>query len=65
VSIVADVNADFSNRRIEDRVAEISGTKIEFLPEAWLAMRDMDLAKLAEVLAIRVDDGRRVVVDSR
>ena len=61
VPVVADVHPDLADRRLEDRVAAVTGTEVELLPEP-LDLRDVLLAVLAEVGAVGVDDGRRVVV---
>ena len=65
VPVVADVDADLRERRVEDRVAEIAGPEVELLPESWLAVRDVRLAVLAEVGPVGVDHRRSVVVDAR
>src|SRR6266568_3855508 len=65
VAVVADVHADLGVSGLEHRVAEVPGPEVELLPEARLAVRDVGLAVLAEVAAVRVDHRRGVVVDSR
>ena len=65
VAVVADVDADLADRGVEDRVAQVARAEVELLPEARVAVRDVDLAELAEVLAVGVDHGGRVVVDAR
>src|SRR3954451_13249726 len=64
VPLVADVHADLADRSVEHRVAEVAGPEVELLPEA-LDLRDVVLAVLAEVGAVRVDHRGRVVVDAR
>src|SRR4026208_1633802 len=64
VAVVADVDADLADGRLEDRVAHVPGPEVELLPEA-LDVRDVGLAVLAQVRAVRVDHGGRVVVDAR
>src|SRR5690606_34902099 len=65
VAVVANINADPRDRRIETRIAEIAGTKIELFPKAGSDVRDVRLAILAEVFAIRIDNGGGVVIDAR
>ena len=64
VAVVADVDADLGEGGLEHRVAEVAGPEVELLPEARLAVGDVGLAVLAEVLAVGVDHGRGVVVDA-
>src|SRR3954468_11441789 len=61
VAVVADVDANLADRRLEDRIATVAGTEVELLPEA-LGLRNVLLAELAEVLPVGVDHGRGVVV---
>ena len=65
VPVVADVDADLRERRLEHGISEVARTEIELLPESGLAVRDVRLAVLAEVLSVGVDHGGRVVVDPR
>ena len=64
VPVVADVDPDLADRGLEHRVAEVARPEVELLPEP-LHVRDVGLAVLAEVRAVRVDHGRGVVVDAR
>src|SRR5947209_8268729 len=64
VAVVTDVDANARILRVEDGVAEIAGAEVELLPEA-LHLRNVRLAILAQVAAVGVDHGRRVVVDAR
>ena len=64
MAVVADVHADLADGRLEDRVAQVPRTEVELLPEA-LDVRDVGLAVLAEVRAVRIDHGSGVVVDAR
>src|SRR6266404_2883384 len=64
VAVIADVDADRGVPRLEDGIAEVAGLEEELLPEAG-RVRDVDLAVLAEVAAVGVDDGGGVVVDTR
>ena len=52
VAVVANVNADLADLRVEHRVAQVAGPEIKLLPEARVAVRDVNLAELAEVLAV-------------
>src|SRR5215216_1170054 len=63
VAIVADVNSDACESRVKTRVTEIAGPKVKLLPKARIHVRDVVLAILAEVLAIRVDHRGGVVID--
>jgi hypothetical protein len=51
------------DRGVEDRVPAVAWAEVELLPEA-LDLGDVLLAELAEVTAVGVDDGSRVVVDA-
>src|SRR5580693_8388102 len=63
VPVVADVHADPADRGVEDRVAQVPGAEVELLPEP-LDLRQVGLAVLAQVGAVRVDHGRGVVVQA-
>src|SRR5262249_12089245 len=43
VTVVTNVNADLANLRVEHRVAHVARPEIKLLPEARVAMRDVDL----------------------
>src|SRR5438270_10544889 len=64
VAVVADVDADLRVLRIEHRVAEVAGAEVVLLPEAGRRVRDVVLPVLAEIRAVGVDHGGRVVVDA-
>ncbi|MNR90109.1 hypothetical protein D3C72_210870 [compost metagenome] len=64
VAVVADVDADRGVASLEGGIAEVTGLEVELLPEAGEQMRDVLLAELAEVAAVRVDDRGSVVVDA-
>src|SRR6266487_1695842 len=64
VAVVADVHADPADGRVEYGVAEVAGPEVELLPEP-LHLRKVGLAVLAEVTAVGVDHGGRVVVETR
>ena len=61
VPVVADVDADVREARLEHRIAEIAGLEEVLLPEAR-RVRDVVLAVLAQIRAVRIVDRRRVVV---
>src|ERR1017187_9131006 len=65
VTVIAGINAHFANGGLKYGIAEVAGLEVKLLPEAGLAMRDVVLAILAEILAIGIDDGGRVVVGAR
>src|SRR5439155_15621594 len=65
MAVITDVGADLAGPRFENRIAEVPRPKIKFLPEAGLAVRDVHLAKLAQVLAVRVDHRGGVIVNPR
>ena len=52
VAVVADIDADFGEAEVEDRIAEVAGPEVELLPEARRNVRDVRLAVLAEVGAV-------------
>src|ERR687898_2117691 len=60
VPVVADVDADLADRGVEHGVPEVAGPEVELLPEA-LDLGDVGLAVLAQVAAVGVDHGGRVV----
>ncbi len=62
-AVIADAHAHPADRRIEDRVAQLSRAKVEVLP-GTTQMRDMGLAILAEMGPVGLDDSRGVVVDA-
>ena len=64
VPVVADVDADLADRRVEHRVAEVAGPEVELLPEP-LQVRDVVLAVLAEEGPVGVDDRGGVVSTAR
>src|SRR4051812_13194167 len=64
MAVVTNVNADLSRGGIEDRISEVAWPEIELLPETWSHVRDVVLAVLAQVLAVRIDHRGRVVVDA-
>src|SRR3954467_3098076 len=64
MAVVANVNADLSRGGIEDRITEVARPEVELFPEPWSHVRDVVLAVLAEVLAVRIDHRGRVVVDA-
>ncbi len=64
MAVVADVDADPADGRVEDGPAAVARTEVELLPEPPY-LGDVGLAVLAEVGAVRVDHGRGVVEDSR
>jgi hypothetical protein len=64
VAVVADVDADARELRLERRVTEVAGLEVVLLPEAGRDLRDVVLPVLAEVAAVGVDDGGGVVVDA-
>ena len=64
VPIVADVDADIGELRLEDGITQIPGFEIKLLPESRRAMRNVMLPIFPEVLAVGIDDGRRVVIDA-
>src|SRR2546425_6667338 len=63
MAVVADVDADLADGGLEDGVPEVAWPEVELLPEA-VHVRDVGLAVLAEVAAVRVDDRGGVVVDA-
>ena len=65
VAIVADVNSYFAHRSFENGISQIAWLKIEFFPEAWQAMGNVVFAIFAQVLSIRINHRRRIIVDPR
>ena len=60
MSVVADVNADLANRRVENRIATITWAEVELLPKAT-DMRDVMLAVLTKISAICINNSRGIV----
>src|SRR5437764_14379628 len=64
MTVIADVNANSRVARFEYRITEIAGREIKLLPKAWMAVRDVVLAILPQVLAISINDCRSVEVEA-
>src|SRR5207237_2795844 len=64
VPVVADQDADPTDRCVPHRVAEVAGLEIELLPETWADVRDVRLAVLTQYGAVVLDQHRGVVVDA-
>ena len=64
MAVVANVDANLADRSVENRKVVVSGTEVELLPEAP-NVRNVVLAVLAEVGAVGVNHGGRVVEESR
>ncbi len=60
--VVADVDADLAELGLKNRVGQVAGREIELLPESRMAVRDVMLAILAQILAVGVDDGGGIEV---
>src|SRR5262245_28262139 len=63
MAVVADIDAELAERRVEHRIAGIAWLEEELFIEARY-LRDVDLAEFAEILAVGIDDGGGVVVDA-
>jgi hypothetical protein len=48
VAVVTDIDADLTDRGVEDRIAEVAGPKVELLPETGITVRDVVLAVATE-----------------
>ena len=64
MSVIADINANLHEPKIEDRIPKIARTKIELLPKARRNMRNVCLAILADEVAVLVDHRGSVVINS-
>src|SRR5262245_38589031 len=64
MAVVADVNSDLSEARAENRIAEVAGAEVVLLPETGQYLRDVNFAEFAEIGAVGVDHGRRVVIQA-
>src|SRR5436190_1496504 len=62
--VVADVDADVGELRLEDRISEIARLEVELLPEPGRGVRDVALPVLTEIRAVGVDHRRSIVVDA-
>ncbi len=63
MAVVANVDADLANGGVKHGKVVVAWTEVELLPEAT-DVRDVMLAVLAEIRAVRVDDSCRVVKES-
>ena len=63
MAVVADVDADLADVRLEHRVSQVAGPEVVLLPEA-LDLRDVGLPVLAQELPVGIDDRGGVVVDA-
>ena len=54
MTIVANINANSCERRIEARISKIAWTKVKLLPEPWCDMGNMRLSVLTQILSIGV-----------
>src|SRR6266478_2195591 len=64
MAIVADIYADIRELSFEDRIAEITGFEIELLPKAWRAMGNVMFSIFPEILAVGINNGGGIVVDT-
>src|SRR6266849_7634020 len=64
MAVVADVHSNLGVLCIEDSVVGISRREIELLPEARRHLWNVVLAIFTEILAIGINDSRRVVVEA-
>src|SRR4051812_22335804 len=62
--VIANVNAYAPDGRVETRIAEIARPKVEFLPKAWIHVRDMRLSIRAEELPVGIDHSGGIIVDA-
>ena len=60
VTLVADVDADPTDRRVEYGIPKVAWPEVELLPEAG-DLRNVILPVLSEITPVRVDDRGRVV----
>src|SRR5712691_10156017 len=63
--VVADVHSDAAVARFKYGIAGIPRREIKLLPESRMAMRDVVLAVLAEILSVGIDHGSSVEVNAR
>src|SRR5450755_2214717 len=63
--IVANVDSNAGKFRFEHGISKVAGREIEFLPEAGMHVRDVMLAILAKIGAIRIDNGGRIEIEAR
>src|SRR5262249_51026662 len=64
MAVVANLNADASEAQVEDGIAQISWTKVEFFPESGRHVRNMSFAIFTQIVAVITDHGGGVVVDA-
>src|SRR5437868_313935 len=53
--VIADIDADARERRVETWITKITRPEIKFFPEAGIDVRNVVLAILAEILAVVFD----------
>src|SRR5687767_6279273 len=64
MAVVANVNSNTGECRIKCGIAQITGAEIEFLPKAWIDVRNVVLTILAKIFSVGVDYGSSVVIDA-
>src|SRR5215469_7548262 len=62
--VVADVDADFGEAKVENRIPQIPRTKIEFLPEPRRNMRNVCFAVFPEVRTVALNYSCCVVINA-
>src|ERR1700721_3539428 len=60
MAVVANINADSRKFRIEDNVSGVARREIKLLPESRSNLRNVVLAVLPQIFAVRVDYSRGV-----
>ena len=63
VPVIADVDGDLAHTGLPDRVPEVTRLEVVLLVESGVDVGDVDLAVLAQIGSVPVDDRGRVVVD--
>src|ERR1035438_8336039 len=65
MAVVTDVNSNTRKFCFEYGITKIAGSEIKLLPEAGMHMRNVMLAVLAQIRAIRIDNSRGIEIEAR
>src|SRR5262245_35090953 len=63
MAVITDVNTNARITGFKSGKSQVAGSEIEFLPESGEAMWDMSLTVLSQILAVRIDNCRSIVID--
>ena len=64
MTIVADVDSNICELRLEHGIAEIAGLEVELLPKAWGTVWNVVLSIFSKILAVGIDNRGSVVINT-